>query len=257
MTETATTTPVLDVVVMAAGKGTRMKSRLPKGLQKLAGRPLMAHVLAAARPLAPRSIVIVTGHGADAVEAAARATQGSEMLCFARQDQQLGTGHAVQQALPHLRDDAVVLILSADVPLTHTQTLQQLLALSQGGRLALLTLALESPTGYGRVLRAPGDGAVLRIVEEKDATEAQRQVQEIYTGIMAAPVAALRRWLGHLEANNAQGEFYLTDVVRFAVEEGTPVVAHQIDDPVQAAGVNSPAQLAELERLYQRRRLRP
>jgi bifunctional UDP-N-acetylglucosamine pyrophosphorylase/glucosamine-1-phosphate N-acetyltransferase len=172
-------------------------------------------------------------------------------LNFVRQEPQLGTGHAVQQALPHLHDDGIVLVLSGDVPLTQVDTLQQLIAASGGTQLALLTIAFDDPTGYGRILRK-GD-AVQAIVEQKDATPEQRQITEVYSGIMAAPAAQLKIWLARLDNQNAQGEFYLTDVVKFAVADGVSVVAHQIRDAVQVAGVNSPVQLAELERAYQRR----
>jgi bifunctional UDP-N-acetylglucosamine pyrophosphorylase/glucosamine-1-phosphate N-acetyltransferase len=168
-----------------------------------------------------------------------------------RQEPQLGTGHAVQQAVPHLHDDGIVLVLSGDVPLTQVDTLQQLITASGGTQLALLTIAFDDPTGYGRILRT-GD-AVQAIVEQKDATPEQRQITEVYSGIMAAPAAKFKTWLARLDNKNAQGEFYLTDVVKFAVADGVPVVAHQIADAVQVAGVNSPVQLAELERAYQQR----
>jgi bifunctional UDP-N-acetylglucosamine pyrophosphorylase/glucosamine-1-phosphate N-acetyltransferase len=168
-----------------------------------------------------------------------------------RQEPQLGTGHAVQQAVPALRDDGVVVVMNGDVPLTQAETLRQLIAACAGQYLALLTTELADPTGYGRILRE-GD-VVKAIVEQKDATPEQRQITEIYSGIMAAPAAQLKTWLARLDNKNAQGEFYLTDVVKFAVADGVPVVAHKITDAVQVAGVNSPVQLAELERAYQRR----
>ena len=245
-------TPPVDVVVMAAGMGTRMKSRLPKVLHRLAGRPLIGHVADTAVGLGARSLVVVTGHGADEVEAGLRQIAPQAPLAFVRQSPQLGTGHAVQQAAPHLPDDGIALILSGDVPLIAADTLRALVAASGGERLALLTIALADPTGYGRVLRA-ADGRVQGIVEQKDATEAQRAVRETYTGVMAAPAAALKRWLGRLTSDNAQGEYYLTDVVKMAVDEGMPVVAQQTADELQVAGVNSPVQLAALERAWQRR----
>ncbi len=245
-------TPPVDVVVMAAGMGTRMKSRLPKVLHRLAGRPLIGHVADTAVGLGARSLVVVTGHGADEVEAGLRQIAPQAPLAFVRQSPQLGTGHAVQQAAPHLPDDGIALILSGDVPLIAADTLRALVAASGGERLALLTIALADPTGYGRVLRA-ADGRVQGIVEQKDATEAQRAVRETYTGVMAAPAAALKRWLGRLTNDNAQGEYYLTDVVKMAVDEGMPVVAQQTADELQVAGVNSPVQLAALERAWQRR----
>ncbi|HMN22766.1 MAG TPA: bifunctional UDP-N-acetylglucosamine diphosphorylase/glucosamine-1-phosphate N-acetyltransferase GlmU [Ottowia sp.] len=248
----------IDLVILAAGKGTRMKSRVPKVLQKLAGRPLLQHVLATGAQLRPRSAIVITGHGAAEVEAACRAPDATEAgvaLHCVRQEPQLGTGHAVQQALPHLADDGLVLVLSGDVPLTEAATLRALVDAAGGDRLALLTVTLPDPTGYGRVVRAEG-GTVQRIVEQKDASTAERAITEIYSGIMAVPARALRRWLGQLTNDNAQGEYYLTDVVALAVADGVPVVAHRIDDALQVAGVNSPVQLAELERAHQQRQAR-
>jgi bifunctional UDP-N-acetylglucosamine pyrophosphorylase/glucosamine-1-phosphate N-acetyltransferase len=170
---------------------------------------------------------------------------------FVRQEPQLGTGHAVQQAVPALADDGLVVVLSGDVPLTRADTLQALIAASAGERLALLTIAFDDPTGYGRIVRQ-GD-QVQAIVEQKDATEAQRQIKEVYSGIMAVPTRLLKPWLARLDNHNAQGEFYLTDIVKFAVADGVEVVAHTITDALQVAGINSPAQLAELERAHQLR----
>jgi bifunctional UDP-N-acetylglucosamine pyrophosphorylase/glucosamine-1-phosphate N-acetyltransferase len=246
--------PALDVVIMAAGKGTRMKSKLPKVLHRLAGRALLQHVVDTAAALSARQMTVITGHGATEVEVAiAESTRakGQFVLNFVRQEPQLGTGHAVQQAVPHLHDDGIVLVLSGDVPLMQVDTLQQLIAASGGTKLALLTIAFDDPTGYGRILRS-GE-AVQAIVEQKDAKPEQRQITEVYSGIMAAPAAKLKAWLARLDNKNAQGEFYLTDVVKFAVADGVPVVAHKISDAVQVAGVNSPVQLAELERAYQHR----
>jgi bifunctional UDP-N-acetylglucosamine pyrophosphorylase/glucosamine-1-phosphate N-acetyltransferase len=251
----------VDVVIMAAGKGTRMKSALPKVLHRLGGRALLAHVIDCAARLSARQAVVITGHGVAQVEAACQAYTQREgvadsiKLQFARQEPQLGTGHAVQQALPLLTDDGVTLILSGDVPLTETATLQALLAQCDGQRLALLTLSMADPTGYGRIVRAgPGPTAQVRaIVEHKDASDAQREIREIYSGIMAVPTRLLRSWLGRLDNKNAQNEYYLTDIVKFAVADGVAVVAHQITDAAQVAGVNSPVQLAELERVYQLR----
>ncbi len=246
-------TPI-DVVIMAAGKGTRMKSALPKVLHRLGGRALLRHVIDCARLLSARQAVVITGHGAAEVEAALSADMPAALsLQFVRQEPQLGTGHAVQQALPQLADDGVTLILSGDVPLTQASTLQALLALCAGQHLALLTLAMPDPTGYGRIVREDSGGKVLAIVEHKDASDAQRQISEIYSGIMAVPTRLLRTWLSRLDNQNAQGEYYLTDIVKFAVADGLPVLAHQITDAAQVAGVNSPVQLAELERIYQRR----
>ncbi len=243
----------IDVVIMAAGKGTRMKSRLPKVLHPLAGRPLLRHVLDTAQALQARRAVVITGHGAIEVEAACamntRATAPLD-ISFVRQEPQLGTGHAVQQAVPALADDGVVLVLSGDVPLTAPATLRQLLAASGGDQLALLTLEMADPSGYGRIVRS-SNGAVQAIVEQKDATPAQRAMTEIYSGIMAVPATQLKRWLARLDNHNAQGEYYLTDIVKFAVADGVHVVAYKIDDAMQVAGVNSPVQLAQLERAYQ------
>ncbi|MFN6406507.1 MAG: bifunctional UDP-N-acetylglucosamine diphosphorylase/glucosamine-1-phosphate N-acetyltransferase GlmU [Limnohabitans sp.] len=241
----------IDVVVMAAGKGTRMKSRLPKVLQRLAGVPLVQHVLNTAAQLNARSAVVITGHGADQVEPLVLAPGQALAVQCVRQEPQLGTGHAVQQAVPVLPDDGVVVVLSGDVPLTEADTLQALIAQCGGTQLALLTIRLTDPTGYGRIVRQ-GD-AVQAIVEQKDATEAQRQINEVYSGIMAVPARLLKAWLGRIDNRNAQNEYYLTDVVKLAVADGVLVVAHTIGDPVQVAGVNSPVQLAELERAHQLR----
>ncbi len=238
----------LDIVIMAAGKGTRMKSARPKVLHPIAGRGLLQHVLHTAASLGADRIVTITGHGADEVEAAV----GAPGLRFVRQMPQLGTGHAVQQALPELHDEGTTLILSGDVPLLDARTAKALVESCAGQRLALLTIDLPDPTGYGRIIRQ-GD-SVRGIVEQKDATPAQREIHEVYTGMMAAPTAALRRWLSRLTNDNAQGEYYLTDVVAMAVAEGVPVVAAQPASETEVLGVNSPMQLADLERRYQRAR---
>lgn len=243
----------IDVVIMAAGKGTRMKSPLPKVLHPLAGRPLLHHVLDTVQALHVRHAAIVIGHGAMEVEASCSAYTGATApfaISFVRQEPQLGTGHAVQQAVPVLADDGVVLVLSGDVPLTQPATLLHLLAACAGANLALLTLEMPNPSGYGRIVRS-ADGVVHAIVEHKDATPSQHAITEIYSGIMAVPAVQLKRWLARLDNKNAQGEYYLTDIVKFAVADGVPVVAHKIDDAVQVAGVNSPVQLAQLERAYQ------
>jgi bifunctional UDP-N-acetylglucosamine pyrophosphorylase / glucosamine-1-phosphate N-acetyltransferase len=241
----------VDVVVMAAGKGTRMKSRLPKVLHRLAGRALLQHVLDTAVGLDARRVVVITGHGAEQVEGGVVRSDG-QALQFVRQEPQLGTGHAVQQAVPALPDDGVVVVLSGDVPLTQADTLRALIAACGGDKLALLTIAFDDPTGYGRIVR-DAQGTVRAIVEHKDASDAQRQIQEVYSGIMAVPARLLKPWLGQLDNKNAQGEYYLTDVVKFAVAQGVAVVGHQIKDALQVAGVNSPVQLAELERAHQLR----
>ena len=246
----------IDVVIMAAGKGTRMKSSLPKVLHRLGGRALVAHVVDTAARIGARNVVVVTGHGATDVEAALGEGAAGVLPQFARQVPQLGTGHAMQQAAPLLPDDGTVVVLSGDVPLIGDATLRALIAQSGGRRLALLTIRVEDPTGYGRIVRAPaaeGEGEVQAIVEEKDASEAQRAIRETYSGVMAVPAALLKPWLARLDNKNAQGEYYLTDVVGLATIEGVPVVAHRIEDPLEVAGVNTPAQLAALERAYQRR----
>ena len=255
----------IDVVIMAAGKGTRMKSRLPKVLHRLAGQPLLGHVLASAAGLGARSAVVVTGHGATEVEAYcanwARARGQNDPktpLSCVRQEPQLGTGHAVQQAAPVLPDDGVTLVLNGDVPLVRADTLQRLLALAGEDRIALLTVDSGADAGaYGRIVRGAaepdGDEPVRAIVEAKDATPDERALTEWYSGVMAAPTRLLKRYLALLSDDNAQREFYLTDVVKHAVAGGTPVLALVIDDEVEVAGVNSPLQLAELEREVQRR----
>jgi bifunctional UDP-N-acetylglucosamine pyrophosphorylase/glucosamine-1-phosphate N-acetyltransferase len=244
----------VDVVIMAAGKGTRMKSKLPKVLHLLAGRTLLSHVVDTAAQLSMRQLIIITGHGAIEVEAAGKGSASENNnfeISFVRQQPQLGTGHAVQQALPLLRADGVVLVLSGDVPLMRAETLQQLLAACGGKQLALLTIDLTDPTGYGRIVRQ-GE-LVQAIVEQKEANAQQRAITEVYSGIMALPVKQLKAWLARLDTHNAQAEYYLTDIVKFAVADGVPVVAHKISDAVQVMGVNSPVQLAELERTFQMR----
>lgn len=246
----------LDIVIMAAGKGTRMKSDRPKVLHLLAGRPLLQHVLQTAAALGADGIVVITGHGADAVETAVHAPH----LAFVRQMPQLGTGHAVQQAVPKLHAEGTTLILNGDVPLIEAATARALIEACGGTRLALLTVDLADPTGYGRIVRgdpagrdATEGGRVHAIKEHKDASTTERQIREVYTGVMAAPTAQLKRWLAALRNDNVQGEFYLTDVVAMAMHEGVPVVTAQPASETEVLGVNSPLQLAELERRFQRR----
>src|SRR5690349_6600588 len=203
----------LDIVIMAAGKGTRMKSSRPKVLHQLAGRSLLQHVLQTASALEADRIIVITGHGADDVEAASRAPG----VQFVRQMPQLGTGHAVQQAAPLLHDEGTTLILNGDVPLVESATARHLADDCGGKRLSLLTIELPDPTGYGRIVR-DGD-AVRGIVEHKDASAEQRAIGEVYTGMMAAPNGALKRWLARLTNDNAQGEYYLTDIVAMAVAD--------------------------------------
>jgi bifunctional UDP-N-acetylglucosamine pyrophosphorylase/glucosamine-1-phosphate N-acetyltransferase len=239
----------LHVVIMAAGKGTRMKSQHPKVLHRLGGRSLLQHVLDAAAGLGAAQTIVITGHGADAVEAS---LAGSGTACV-RQMPQLGTGHAIQQVLPLLPDDdSTVLILNGDVPLIREATARALAAACGGHELALLTVELDDPAGYGRIVRL-ADGSVRGIVEHKDATPVQREIREVYTGIMAAPAKALKRWVRALKNDNAQREYYLTDIVAMAVAEHLPVVAETVADETEVLGVNSPVQLADLERRFQRR----
>ncbi len=238
----------LAVIILAAGQGTRMRSQLPKVLHPLAGRPLLAHVLATARALTPASIHVVYGHGGDTV----RARLSDSDISWVEQSEQLGTGHAVNQVVPSLRDDETVLVLYGDVPLVRPQTLQPLVEAAAEGRLALLTAKLENPFGYGRIIRDAA-GSVTAIVEEKDATEEQRRVQEINTGLLAAPAARLKGWLARLSNDNAQGEYLLTDIVAAAVADGVEVVARLAPDVNEVSGVNDRAQLAALERVYQQR----
>jgi len=260
-------TPPVDIVVMAAGKGTRMKSSRPKVLHRLGGRALLGHVTDTAGQLGARHVIVVTGHGADEVEAALTGWRADSnaanaiaetigtllpALTCVRQMPQLGTGHAVQQAVPALPDDGIVVVLSGDVPLIGEATLRALIAACNGERLALLTIEFDDPTGYGRIVR-DNAGKMLAIVEQKDASDAQRALREIYSGVMAAPAKQLKQWLTRIDNRNAQGEFYLTDVVKLAVADGVDVVAYQTTDALQVAGINSPAQLAALERAWQRR----
>jgi bifunctional UDP-N-acetylglucosamine pyrophosphorylase/glucosamine-1-phosphate N-acetyltransferase len=239
----------LHVVIMAAGKGTRMQSKQPKVLHRLGGRTLLQHVLDAAAGLGAVQTLVITGHGAEAVEAS---VAGRGVSCV-RQMPQLGTGHAIQQVVPHLPDsDDTVLILNGDVPLIRESTARALAATCGGRELALLTVELDDPAGYGRIVRL-ADGSVRGIVEHKDASAVQREIREVYTGIMAAPAGALKRWVKALTNDNAQREYYLTDIVAMAVAERVPVVAESVADDTEVLGVNSPLQLAELERRFQRR----
>ena len=240
----------LHVIILAAGAGKRMKSALPKVLQPIAGQPMLAHVIAVARELEPEAIHVVYGHGGEAVRA--RFAEQTDLL-WAAQAQQLGTGHAVAQAMPEVPDAAQVLVLYGDVPLIRAQTLRHLLA--QPGRLAVLAAEVADPSGYGRIVR-DAEGRVGAIVEQKDADDEQRRIRTINTGIIMAESTALRRWLGQLSNANAQGEYYLTDVFAFAANEFTAAEMALVDDPQDAEGANDPWQLAQLERAWQQRAVR-
>jgi bifunctional UDP-N-acetylglucosamine pyrophosphorylase / glucosamine-1-phosphate N-acetyltransferase len=235
----------LEILILAAGKGTRMRSDLPKVLHKLAGKPLLGHVVDTAHALGATQTCVVYGFGGDAVPLA----MADDKLTFVLQAEQHGTGHAVRQALPWLADDSVTLVLYGDVPLTHAATLQPLVAAAQAGKLGLLTVTLAHPDGYGRIVRE--NGAVVRIVEHKDATLAERAIQEVNTGILAVPTHHLKQWIADLKNDNAQGEYYLTDIIAAAVRDGMEVETHQPAHEWEVLGVNSKAQLAELERVHQ------
>lgn len=240
-------TNALNVVVLAAGMGKRMRSRQPKVLHLLAGKPLLGHVIDAARTLRPARICVIYGHGGEAVPEAFRASD----LCFARQEPQLGTGHAVQQAVPHLDDQASTLILYGDVPLVRSETLSDLVR-ATGDGVGVLSVVLDDPAGYGRILR-DSDHHITGIVEEKDASPEQRAIREVNTGIMLLPGNKVAPWLAALKNDNAQGEYYLTDVVRLAIADGVAVMGVCAPVEWETLGVNSKSQLAHLERIYQRR----
>ena len=235
----------MNIVILAAGLGKRMQSDTPKVLHRLAGRPLVAHVIDTARQLSPKVICVVYGHGGEAV----REAVGENGAIWIRQDPQLGTGHAVMQAVPHLDERWPTLVLYGDVPLIRPGTLRRLIE-ATGKGMGLLTATLDDPTGYGRIIR--NGKRIARVVEEKDATERQRALREINTGIVVAPTGKLKAWLAKLENHNAQKEYYLTDIVALATKERLPVIATQADAPWETLGVNSRGQLAELERIYQR-----
>ena len=239
----------LHVVILAAGEGKRMKSRKPKVLMPLAGRPLLGHVLETARALGPAAIHVVYGHGGEQVRSAFAGQAG---IGWVEQAERLGTGHAVAQALARIPDGARVLVLYGDVPLLRATTLAPLVA---ADGLALLATSLDDPHGYGRVL-CDAAGRVAGVVEEKDADPAQRAIRRVNTGILAAGTTALRGWIGRLDRNNAQGEYYLTDVFAMAAAEGQPAACVDCADAVEAAGANNPLQLTELEDHHRRRATR-
>ena len=239
----------MNIVILAAGMGKRMQSSLPKVLHPLAGKPLLSHVIDTARSLeleTPSSLCVIYGHGGEQVPMLISAPD----IACAKQEPQLGTGHAVAQAIPFLRDDEPTLILYGDVPLIQAKSLQRLIAVAGNNQLAILTAEMCDPTGLGRIVRKAGK--VTAIIEQKDANETQRAITEINTGIMIAPTTQLKRWLTALSNNNAQGEYYLTDIVAQAVAEGVTVTTAQPDALWETLGVNSKIQLAELERIHQK-----
>jgi len=241
----------LAVVILAAGQGKRMKSDLPKVLQPLAGQPLLGHVVSRARQLEPTSIHVVYGHGGERV----REALAGESLQWALQAEQLGTGHALMQAMPRIGDDELVLVLYGDVPLIDPETLKRLIASTGPTAMALLTVMLDDPQGYGRIVRNTR-GVIQKIVEQKDASRAQLRIREGNSGIMAAPAGLLRRWLGKLKNANAQGEYYLTDVIAMAVKDKIKVVPLLAARLAEVLGVNDKLQLAELEALHRAERAR-
>jgi len=242
----------MNVVILAAGMGKRMQSALPKVLHPLAGKPLLRHVIDTARSLGPRKLCVIYGHGGAAVPemVAALAQESGSTIDTALQQPQLGTGHAVMQAVPQLDDSDSTLVLYGDVPLTSSDSLRRLVDAAGTDKLGILTVEQANPFGLGRIVRE--NGAIVRIVEEKDASAEERAIREINSGIMVAPTRHLKKWLAALSNNNAQGEYYLTDIVAQAVADGVDVVSAQPSGEWEVAGVNSKVQLAELERQHQR-----
>ncbi|MEY2919679.1 MAG: hypothetical protein RL261_984, partial [Pseudomonadota bacterium] len=240
----------ISVVILAAGQGKRMKSDLPKVLQPVAGRPLLKHVIDTARELSASDIHVVYGHGGERV----REALAAENVTWALQAEQLGTGHAVQQGMPGVPDDHLVLILFGDVPLVQAATMQRLVdAAANGEALGVLSVRMKDPTGYGRIVRDRA-GTVARIVEHKDANQKERAIDEVNTGLMAASAKRMREWLTQLRNDNAQGEYYLTDVVVMAAKAGLKVNAILADREDEVLGVNDKVQLAEVEAVYRKRR---
>ncbi len=238
----------LEIIILAAGQGKRMRSPRPKVLHAVGGRPMLAHVLATARTLAPRAIHVVYGHGGDQVRAAI--TDGD--VNWVHQAEQHGTGHAIAQALPSVSEGAHVLVLYGDVPLVRADTLKKLIG-AAGDGLGILTARLDHPAGYGRIVRDPA-GRVVRIVEDKDATAAEKAIAEINAGFLGAPAARLKSWVGALRNHNAQGEYYLTDIIAMAATEGQAIGSHTATDTAEILGVNSPQELARVERHFQKDR---
>jgi len=236
----------LEIIILAAGQGKRMLSDRPKVLHNLAGKPLVQHVIETSRILNPESLHLVVGHGGDQV----RAALPDFDLGYVVQEQQLGTGHAVAQAIGSVKNDATILVLYGDVPLTPVAVLERLLEIARQDALAILTTRLENPTGYGRIVRDSAE-QVCAIVEEKDANPEQREIREVNSGIMAMPAARLKAWVPELSAENAQGEYYLTDIVALAVEQGIRVETVITEQFMDVQGVNDKTQLAQLERYYQ------
>ncbi len=239
----------VSVVILAAGQGTRMKSKLPKVLHPIGGKPLLAHVIHTADSLNAVQTVVVYGHGGELV----RNALASETVTWVEQAEQLGTGHAVAQASPHITDDHCILVLYGDVPLTRATTLSDLIYRAGDNKLAILTVHLDEPFGYGRIVR-DGHGRIERIVEQKDASDTEKKIDEVNTGILAVNGKLLKSWLAHLDNKNAQGEYYLTDIIAMAVADGVEVVAAHPSSEDEVLGVNSRSQLAYLERVYQRQR---
>lgn len=239
---------VMNIVILGAGQGKRMKSALPKVLHPLAGKPMLAHVLDAVKDLGGNQPCVVIGHGGEQVKAFLDTNYVT--VSTAIQKEQKGTGHAVDQAMPHIQNEGITLILYGDVPLIQTNTLQRLVQLAEDGALALLTQNMANPTGYGRIVRNT-EGAVVAIVEEKDADANVKKINEINTGLMAVPTKSLQQWLKKLQPNNAQGEYYLTDIIGMSVLEGMPVRTTQPSFDWETVGVNSRSQMAELERQWQ------
>ncbi|GGX83241.1 UDP-N-acetylglucosamine diphosphorylase/glucosamine-1-phosphate N-acetyltransferase [Massilia dura] len=243
----------MNVVILAAGMGKRMQSALPKVLHPLAGKPLLSHVIDAARTLAPAKLCVIYGHGGATVLSAleAQKARGGVEISAALQEPQLGTGHAVMQALPVLDDAVPTLVLYGDVPLTSPASLQRLVDAAGSDKLGILTVVQDDPFGLGRIVREGGSNRIVRIVEEKDATPEERAIREINSGIMCIPTGRLKTWLASLENKNAQGEYYLTDIVARAVADGVEVVSAHPAAEWEVLGVNSKVQLAQLERIHQ------
>lgn len=240
----------LNVVILAAGKGTRMKSRLPKVLQPLAKRPLLSHVLRTSLQLKATRVIVVYGHGGEQVRESVMQEFPSAPIVWVEQREQLGTGHAVKQALPQLQGNTRTLVLYGDVPLTGEDTLNRFLNTVSPGQCGVLTVKLANPKGYGRIIR-DHSGAVREIVEEKDAGDEIRKINEVNTGIMLADTLDFQGWLPKINNNNAQGEYYLTDVVKLANDHDVPVIGCLVENPIEVEGVNDKRQLARLERMYQ------